>query len=111
VGRTQNGAYSVVVSNVGGSTASSNAVLKVLVPQRLGTPHLMSNGSVTLASGDADGGLLAPSDLSNFEAQMSLDLKVWTTLANSLSLTNGLLLLQDPGQTNSPHRFYRILEH
>ncbi len=108
--RQDSGVYALQVTNVDGSAVSSNAVLRVLVPQRLGTPHLLSDGSVTLASGDADGGLLLPPDLSSFEAQVSLDLKVWTTLANSLSLTNGLLLLQDPGQTDSPKRFYRIIE-
>jgi hypothetical protein len=38
VGRAQNGTYSVTVSNIilsGSSTVSSNAVLKVLVPQLL----------------------------------------------------------------------------
>ena len=58
VGRGQNGNYSVTITGIGGSTVSSNAVLKVLVPQLLGSPTLLPNGSFQLTSTDANGGLL-----------------------------------------------------
>jgi hypothetical protein len=58
-----------------------------------------------------NGGLLTPADLANFEAQSSTNLINWVTLPNALSLTNGRLFLQDPAQTNSPARYYRIIEH
>ncbi len=111
VGRAQNGTYCVTVTNAGGMTISSNAVLKVLVPQLLGAPTVMPDGSFQLTSTDANGGLLSPSDLANFEAQASTNLVNWVTLPNALSLTNGALLLQDPPQTNFPARYYRIIEH
>ncbi len=111
VGRAQNGTYSVIVTNIGGSTVSGTATLKVLVPQRIGSPTLLPNGSFQLTSTDANGGLLSPADLANFEAQVSTNLVNWTTLPNSLSLTNGELLLQDSGSSNHSARFYRIIEH
>ncbi len=111
VGRAQNGIYTVTATNPGGSTVSSNAVLRVLVPQLLGTPVLLPDGSFRLTSTDANGGLLSPSDLANIEVQASTNLLDWVTLPNALSLTNGTLLLQDSGQTNYATRFYRLLEH
>jgi len=117
VSRAQNGVYTVNVSAFGsggvfiGSVMSSNAVLKVLVPQLLGSPVLSPDGTFSLISTDANGGLLSLSDLANFEAQASTNLTDWVTLTNALSLTNGMLQLQDNGGTNWPARFYRILEH
>ena len=112
VGRAQNGTYSVTVTDFGiGSTVSSNAVLKVLVPQLLGSPKLLPNGSFQLTSTDANGGLLSPSDLANFEAQASTNLVNWVTLPDALSLTNGMLQLRDGTRTNYTARYYRIIEH
>lgn len=111
VARAQNGLYTVTVTNAGGSIVSSNAVLKVLVPQLLGTPMMLSNGTFLLTSTDANGGLLSPADLANFEVQASTNLVNWATLPNALSLTNGMLLLQDGGSSNYTTRYYRIIEH
>jgi alpha-tubulin suppressor-like RCC1 family protein len=110
VGRSRNGSYAVTVSNPGGSTLSSNATLKVLVPQKLGVPVLLPDGTLQLSSGDADGGLLSASDLANFDAWASTNLTDWAILPGALSLTNGTLMLQDGGTTNRPYRFYRITE-
>jgi alpha-tubulin suppressor-like RCC1 family protein len=111
VGRAQNGSYSVTVTNAGGSVTSSNAILKVLVPQQIGAPTLLPDGTFQFTSGDFDGGQLSPSDLANFELQASEDLLTWQTLSNALTLTNGTLYFRDADQTNFPARYYRILEH
>jgi hypothetical protein len=111
VGRAQSGIYYVRVSNAAGTAVSSNAFLKVRVPQQMGPPRFLPNGAFQFTSTDMNGGLLTPADLANFEAQSSTNLINWVTLPNALSLTNGRLFLQDPAQTNSPARYYRIIEH
>ncbi len=108
--RHTSGVYVAVVSNPVGGTPSSNATVVVRVPQKLGTPMQLADGTFALLAGDADGGLLFPGDLAGFEAQVSTNLASWVTLSNSLTLTNGMLLLRDAHSTNYPTRFYRIIE-
>jgi hypothetical protein len=108
--RSNNGLYSVVVSNIGGAIVSSNALLKVIVPQQFSSGALIANGAVMFLAGDADGGVLTTNDLSAFTAQASSNLIDWVNLPNALSITNGLLLLDDPTQAGFPSRFYRIVE-
>jgi alpha-tubulin suppressor-like RCC1 family protein len=111
VGRAQNATYSAVVSNIGGGTFSSPALLKVLVPQLLGSPQRLPDGSFLLSSTDANGGLLSPSDLANLEARASTNFVDWVNLPDALSLTNGLLQLHDGSSSNFIRRYYRIVEH
>jgi hypothetical protein len=111
VGQCDAGVYAVRVSNPVGSVLSSNAALCVRVPQRLGAPVLLPDGSLSFRSSDADGGSLRPEDLLGFEAQSSTNLTGWLTLTNTLSWTNGSLWLRDPDRANSPRRFYRLFEH
>ena len=111
VARAQSGTYSVIVTNAGGMAVSSNAVVVVKVPQVLGTPVLLPDGSLQLTSADASGGPLTAANLPNFEAQASSDLVNWTTLPGALGLTNGALQLNDATRTNFATRFYRIIEH
>ena len=101
----------MTVTNTAGSATSATAAVRVNVPQLLGSPQLLPDGSLQLTSGDVNGGQLQPSDLPNFEAQASADLVNWTTLPDALSLTNGMLQLQDTSRTNFTTRFYRIVEH
>jgi hypothetical protein len=110
VARAQDGTYFVTVTNAGGVAISTNFVVQVNVPQHLGTPVLLPDGSLQFTSTDVGGGTLTPAELPNFEAQASTDLVNWVTLPNALSLTNGMLLLQDDTTTNYPARFYRIIE-
>lgn len=108
--RSDSGTYWAKVSNPGGSAFSSNAVLKIYVPQEL-VPLGMGTAGFVLLSGDVDGGLMTPDDVPNFEAQVSTNLLDWVTAPAALRLTNGQLLLEDHAATNEPARFYRIIEH
>ncbi|MDB6018342.1 MAG: hypothetical protein JWR19_2831 [Pedosphaera sp.] len=108
--RHDSAVYSVVASNPGGSTASSNATVVIRVPQQLKV-GMQPDGTFVLTSADADGGLLLPEDLGNIEALVSSNLFDWTPLTNGLVLTNGTLLLVDPDSTNYPTRYYRTIEH
>ena len=110
VGRAQNGIYSVLASNAYGSVWSSNCVLKVLVPQKLGVPTILPDGSLQFISSDVNGGRLSVADLPHFEVQVSTDLVNWMPQGSLLILTNGTLLLHYSGD-NSPIRFYRLIEH
>ncbi len=111
VNRRSSGTYRVQASNAGGSVMSSNAVLKVIVQQRMGSIHPATDGSLEISSRDADGGELIPSDLPLFEAQSSTNLIHWQTLPDALSVTNGSLLLRDADANHWPQRFYRVVEH
>jgi hypothetical protein len=111
VTRTAAGTYSVLLTN---STASllqsSNAVVRVLAAERLASPVLLPGGGLQLLFDDADGGaLLTTNDIPTFEVLVSTNLVDWTVLTNALSVTNGEMLLQDTW-TNSPQRYYRVLE-
>jgi len=108
--RSNSGIYSVVVTNIAGNTTSSNAALGVHVAQQVSAPTLQPDGTITFNSSDVDGGILSSSDLTNFHAQVSSNLVDWVTLPGTLTLTNGLLQLQDSYVTDAPMRFYRIIE-
>ena len=104
------GMYSVVVSNSAGSVQSSSTTLTVRIPQRLANPQFPSQGVLHLSSAYADGWPVSPGELAGFEVQVSPNLVDWTTLANSLSVSNGLLILQDNNSANQTVRFYRIIQ-
>jgi hypothetical protein len=109
--RLDSGSYRLAAINPIGTTLSVDATVVVRVPQRFGLPVLLSDGTLALESGDADGGQLGAADLVNFRAQTSTNLIDWAPLGLNLQLTNGALLLIDPGAaTNNPARFYRLIE-
>ncbi len=111
--RAMGGSYAVVVTNAYGSTTSSPALLRVLVPQRLLAPERLADGRVQLRFGDQDGGLLGAGDAAGFEVYATTNLfatNAWVRLTNSLSLSNGLLRLEEPTAAGLPRRFYRVME-
>jgi immunoglobulin I-set domain protein/Ig-like domain-containing protein/VCBS repeat protein len=110
VTRTNSGTYSVIVTNIAGSTNSSDAVLKVHVPQLLSVPVLQPGQTIVFSSSDIDGGALSATDLANFQVETSSNLIDWVPLPGMLTLTNGLLQLEDSDATNASTRFYRIVE-
>jgi hypothetical protein len=89
---------------------SSNALVRVRVPERLQGPQRQADDSITVTAGDADGAGLLAVDSINIAAQVSTNLVDWVPLSEPLILTNGILLLVDPSSTNSAARFYRTVE-
>lgn len=106
------GVYSVVVSNRFGGVVSSNASVRVIAPQQMLPPERLSGGQFRVRFNDQDGVLPVASDLPFIEVQVSTNLSStnWTTLTNSLVLTNGTVQLDDLGNTNGARRFYRVIE-
>ena len=90
---------------------SSNAVLTVHVPQTIGLPLLQPDGTFTISSQDADHSVFSGgTDISGFQAQYSSNLVDWWPVLAPLSISNGMLQLNDTDATNSPARFYRVIE-
>jgi hypothetical protein len=111
VSRIDAGTYSVIVTNSQAGLQSSNAVIRVLVPERLAAPILLPGSQLQITFSDADGGnLITSNDLPTFTVQVSTNLTNWSVLTNALSITNGMVLLTDT-LTNSPMKYYRISEH
>jgi alpha-tubulin suppressor-like RCC1 family protein len=108
--RSQGGTYLARVSNAGGAVLSSNAQLTVRVPQALSAPIRLPDGSFAFTSRDADGASLQAVDPARFSVQATTDLVHWQTLTNGLTLSNGALHLLDPSASNTPCRFYRLVE-
>jgi photosystem II stability/assembly factor-like uncharacterized protein len=106
--RADAGSYSVLLTNASGTLLSSNANLRVLAAQYINTPQFTLEGSVRILFSDADGGVLMSNDVSHFEVLASSNLVDWLVLTNALSLTNGMMSLEDSAL--HPHRFYRVLE-
>ena len=93
-----------------GRVQSNAATLTVQIPQRLTNPQFHSQGVLHLSSAYADGWPISPGELAGFEVQVSPNLADWETLANSLSVSNGLLILQDNNSASQAARFYRIIQ-
>ena len=112
--RADAGSYSVTVGGTAGSLVSSNAILRVLVPQRVegGAARRLSDGRFRLDFRDQDGAL--GNDLSRFEIHSTTNLTgsgtVWMTNIVGLVVTNGLIRFEDAGSTNLHRRFYRVIE-
>ena len=110
MGRRDSATYAMRATCAVAVTTSSNAVVKVLVPQRFLRAGRLPDGTFEAWSRDVDGGLLAADDLPGFQAQASANAVDWSPLAGALSVTNGWLWLRDTNAADQPTRFYRILE-
>jgi hypothetical protein len=113
VTRADEASYLVTLTNVFGGASSSNAFLRVLVPQQFKSFARDPFGTVHLSFADAFGN--GQANPTNLQVQAATDLAntntVWIPLTSSpLILTNGLLRFDDPGATNFPRRFYRVVE-
>jgi hypothetical protein len=110
VTRTNSGAYSVLITNSVGSITSVTATLTVHVPQKLRQPAYQTNGTFLLLSGDTDGGALFSSNVSAFHLSASTNLIDWLRVPATITLSNGLLQIQDTNAFLFPTRFYRVFE-
>lgn len=110
VNRGHSGVYSVEVSNGASSLVSSNAVLRVLVPQRAELPARLPDGRFRFMFGDRDGGLLSSTNLAGLEIQASTNFVNWVTITNGITVTNGQFLVEDDGVPGAARRFYRVIE-
>jgi hypothetical protein len=93
------GSYWVVVSNVLGTATSSNAVLLLDSPLRVGAASL-SSGAFQLQLIGAAGG--------SYILETTTNLMTWLSLATNAA-PNGLVNLSDTNAANFPHRFYRLV--
>jgi alpha-tubulin suppressor-like RCC1 family protein len=110
VTRAQRGAYSAFVWNEFGSTNSRAAQLDVGGPLQLLAPEFNAEGGLSFSAMDSFGAPLTEADLAGIAPQASTNLVDWTTLANALTLSNGVLHVTDPAAANHPTRFYRLVE-
>ncbi len=114
VTRLDNGLYSVLVTNTVGTTTSSNALLRVRVPQRLALPERLSDGRLRLGFIDDLGDLPTAYDAPFIEVQFATNLLatniVWSRLTNAVTVTNGRLVVDEPPGVVGSHRFYRVIE-
>jgi hypothetical protein len=112
VGRRHSGEYSVRIENSVGSTLSSNATVRVLVPQRLQKPELLPGGAVRIVFADELSDPAAPAAPEHFEiwATDQLTTPLWIRLPSQIIIRDGQWTVDDPEAAQAPQRFYRIIE-
>jgi hypothetical protein len=110
VARTNSGYYSIIVTNAYGSVTSSNALLRVMVPQRILPLTALGGGRYRISFADSDGGLLFNWDSSSLEVQGSTNLSNtnWLTLTNAIVISNGIGQVEFVVTNSTPQQFYRI---
>jgi len=104
------GFYSAMVRNVAGNVVSSNAPLRIQIPQYLASPVHIPNGGYRITFSQSDGGPLFLNDLPFFELQSSSNLVQWSKVTNSFELSNGTVVIDDTAAAVQSRRFYRVME-
>jgi hypothetical protein len=105
------GAYSVVVSNLYGTTTSLNAQFN---PTLRLLPPVASNGPFSLFLADADGSAVATNRAARLSLYSAADLttpfSLWTLLTNPVVPGGAQLRADGFDFTNAPRRFFRAVE-
>jgi hypothetical protein len=109
LGRANSGFYDVVVGNASGSLTSSNARLRVIIPQRINVPTVDSN-RFRFTFGESDGSALVATNLPPFEVQLTTNFNSWHSFTNPAIFTNGQLSFEDILPPALQRRYYRIIE-
>lgn len=108
--RASSGSYSVSIANDTGIVTSSNAIVRVQVPQLLLRPQIAA-GTIRLSFSDPDGTL--SSDPSLFEVQYTATITSpttsWISASGTISVSNGKLIYEEPAGPGAARRFYRII--
>ncbi len=86
------------------------AIVTVHVPQKLTQPIFQTNGTFALTSGDNDGGALSSNNVPAFHLAASSNLIDWLQIPSTITLSNGVLQIQDTNAFLFPRRFYRVFE-
>lgn len=111
--RASGGNFSVSITNQLGGISSSNAVVRVLVPQRFSqAPVRLGNGQLRLVFGDPTASVLTVNELTNFvvEATTNVLSTNWVRYTNGFSIVGGMVQFDDPDSAGQVRRFYRVIE-
>ena len=103
-------AYTKDDSTAEGADAGWVDEVRLKEPSRLQSPERLAGGGFRLLFGNGQGWPLGLADAENYEVRASTNLVNWLPLLDSLSVSNGLLFLNDTGNVFMPERFYRVIE-
>ena len=107
------GFYSVTVSNAAGSTNSTNAILSFFKPLKLLAPLKLATNKFRLQAGNTDGSAVETQRVTKvdfrYSTNVSLSASNWIKLTNSVTVTNGVLRLDDTN-AGTVRRFYITVE-
>jgi len=95
---TNEGSYSVMVTNLAGNILSPPAFLSVLIPPILSQPKILPGGNFQMR--------LQGNTNRNYDIEISSNLTNWANLA-TVTYTNGLMPFVDTNAPDTNKRFYR----